>query len=87
MAKQNMSIIELLLIKQLRGEKIEIIEDSGIFETIKTIQKMTMIDEVVIETDEGSKVTLSMEKIYAWEIDVKKDRVKPEKRLNHKKKF
>lgn len=71
----------------MKGKRIEITEDSGTFETIKTIQKLPQIDEVVIETEEGSKKTISLDYLYTWEIDKKKDRVKPQGRLKHKKGF
>lgn len=92
MATQNMTLMEFVFIKTLKGEKIEIEKEiDGVnvfsFETIKTIQKLPQIQDVVIETEEGSKKTISIDKIYNWMIDVEKPRVRPKGHEKPKKKF
>lgn len=86
---QDMTILEFVMIKLLRGEKIDI-DNTGNnekFEVIKTIQKIPGTKDVIIETEEGSKCSMSLDKAYSWKIDKRKNRVKPEFQIKAKKKF
>lgn len=87
--KQNMTILEFMMIKLLKGEKIDVDDRDEVetFETIKTIQKQPLIPDVIIETEEGSKLSMSIDQVYTWLIDKKKPRVKPTRRIKPKKRF
>ncbi len=89
---QMMTPLEYVFIEVLKGKLIEIerIENGqtvSSFETIKTIQKLPQIQDVVIETQEGSKKTISIDKIYNWGIDVQKPRVVPNGHERPRRKF
>lgn len=90
MEEQLMTPLEFMLIITLKGKQIQVAKDATdkpVFETIKTIQKLPQIQDIVIETEEGTKKTISLDKIFNWKIDKKKDRVKPGGRIVPEKRF
>lgn len=84
---QDMSIIQYVLLLTLPGKFVEITSGTGDYEEIKTIQKSPLIDEVTIETVEGSKKTMSLDKIYSFLVEVKKPRIKPDGQIKERKRF